>query len=154
MGDFDEGFHQLADVESGGFAFDAGANGEDDFGDVGFAGATDQGLDAELIGADAVHGGNHAAEDMVAAPIFAGFFEGNHIAGIGDDAEGMGVTGAIATNRTNRLRRQMKTGLAQAHLMAGIDDRRRQLLRLCRWPFENMQGETLGRLGANAGQFL
>ncbi len=98
LGDFDEGFYQLADVEGGGFAFDAGADGEDDFGDVGFAGAADQGLNAELVGADAVHGGDDAAEHMVAAAIFAGFFQGNYITGIGNNAESMGVTGAIAAN--------------------------------------------------------
>jgi hypothetical protein len=48
----------------------------------------------------------------------------------------------------------MKTGLAQAHLMASIDDRGCQFVGFGGGPLENVQGKALGRLGANAGQFL
>lgn len=72
--DAGEGFEQMAQVERGGFAFDAGADGHDDFAGALLADAADEGLDVELFGADAVHGGDEAAEDVVFAAIFAGFF--------------------------------------------------------------------------------
>ena len=60
--------------ESGGFAFDGGVGGDDDFFDGVFGDAGEEFFDVELVGRDAVNGGDGAAEDVIGAfVLFSGF---------------------------------------------------------------------------------
>ena len=85
-----ERFHQLVDVEGGGFAFGIGVEGQDDFGNLFvFAGyPRDQLFHTDFVGADAVEGRNDAAKHVVASLEFVGLFDHIHIPRLLDHADG------------------------------------------------------------------
>lgn len=75
----------------------------------------------ELVWANAVHRGNDAAEDMVAAFIFPGFLDGDDIAGVGYDAKGMFVATGGTADFTDGIGGEMKTDRAKPYLLLGFN---------------------------------
>lgn len=144
----------MAEVEGGGFAFDAGADGHDDFACALLADAADEGLDIELFGADAVHGGDEAAEDVVFAAIFAGFFEGDDVAGVGDDADGCVVAVGGATDVADGVGGEVEADAALAHFLFGVDQGFGEGFDFGFGAAEDVEGEALGGFWADAGQAL
>ncbi len=144
----------MAEVEGGGFAFDAGADGHDDFNRALLADAADEGLDVELFGADAVHGGYEAAEDVIFAAIFAGFFQGDDVAGVGDDADGFVVPVGGATDVADGLGGEVEADAALADFLFGVDQGFGEGFDFGLRAAEDMESEALGGFGADAGQAL
>jgi hypothetical protein len=144
----------VAEVERGGFPFDAGADGHDDFAGALLADAADEGLDVELFGADAVHGGDQAAEDVVFATIFAGFFEGDDVAGVGDNADDFVVAVGGATDVADGFGGEVEADAALTHLPFGVDQGFGQGFDLGLGAVEDMQGQALGGFWSDAGQAL
>jgi len=77
----------------GGFSFEGGAGGEDDFIDFAALDAGEQVGGAELVGTDAVERREGSVEDVVDALIGAGAFDGGNRGGLFDDADETQVAG-------------------------------------------------------------
>jgi len=60
---------------------------------------------------------------MVFAPVFASFFQGDDIAGVGDDTEGLRVTIGSAANVADGLGGEVEANAALADLLLGIEQR-------------------------------
>lgn len=91
---------------------------------------------------------------MVFPVVFAGFFEGDHILRISDDAQHILIPFGVATDITDRCRRQVKTFLANAHLFFGIEQGLGKGFYVFFGTLNDVQGKTLGGLGTDTGQAL
>ena len=130
----------LRQVMRGGLALDGGAGRQHDLGNAGRPGARDERGDAEFLGPDAVKGGEHAAQHMVAAAKGARALQRPEIGHILDDAERGGVPrrigayaarigrveiAAFGTGR-NRLRRRFQHAGERHHqALAPLDEMQR-----------------------------
>ena len=120
-GDFGKGLGDgLAEVVGGGFAFDVGAGGEDDFADLADAEALEEGGDAEVVGADVVEGAEAAVEGVVAAAEGTAALEGEDVGGLFDDAEeGVVAGGVVAKGAAEAAAGEEATGGAEEDVGAG-----------------------------------
>ena len=58
---------------------------------------------------------------MVFAPVFASFFEGNDIAGVGDNADSVGVAVGGATDVADGVGGEVEADAALANFLFGIE---------------------------------
>ena len=91
---------------------------------------------------------------MVAASLFAGFFERDRILGILHNAHCSGVAIGSAANLADRFSRKVKALRAIAHLLLRLHQRGRQRLDFGLRTLENMKSQPLGRFRPNTRQTL
>jgi hypothetical protein len=82
---------------------------------------------------------------------FSRFFEGDHVAGILDHADGLRVASRVAANIAGGIGGKMKTGMTQADLLAGFEQSFGQGGDFGFGALEDVERETLGAFGADAG---
>ena len=91
---------------------------------------------------------------MVFAAIFAGFFEGDDIAGVGDDADGAGVAIWGATDIADGVGGEVEADAALADFLFGVEQGFGEGFNLGFGAAEDVEGEALSGFGADAGQAL
>lgn len=139
---------KLADqVEGGGFAFDAGVEGEDDLFDAFFIDAGEKLLDVELVRADAIHWTDDTAENVVEAFPGSAVFDGNDVTGFFNDADAVFVALAAFADRAELFVGEIEAAFAVMDAVAavgdGIGEGVGDFLRL----LQQMIGETLSAAG-------
>ena len=77
---------QVGQPDCGGFPFDGGRGGEDNFVEFATVGARDEIAGAQMLGSDAVEGRERAVQDVEDAVPGAGLFDGADIGWLLDDA--------------------------------------------------------------------
>jgi hypothetical protein len=87
-------------------------------------------------------------------PRYSRSFQGNHIPRIGNDTNHAVVAIGSPTNITDGLRRQVKAYGTKANLGLGLDQGHGQRLDFLFRTLDQMEGETLGRFRADAGEML
>ncbi|MPM18779.1 hypothetical protein SDC9_65195 [bioreactor metagenome] len=95
-----EWLQQPGDVESGGLPLNSGVCGHNDLGNTAFGDAGDKLPHFELIGADAVNGGNQPVEDMIESRELAGPLNGWNVSGPFDDTDDRGVSAGVGADGT------------------------------------------------------
>ncbi len=138
----------------GGYAFEGGTGGEDDFVDVAAFYARQQIDGAELVGAYAVQGREGAVEDVIDALVASGAFDAGDAGGLFDDADqalvarGTGAVGAgvyvgyvVADGAETQGGFEGADGVGEGCcvFVGGAQD---------------VEGEALGAFGADAGEFF
>ena len=141
----------IGEVIGGGFAFDVGAEGEDDFARGLGVDAGEELGDAELIGADVIEWGEAAAEGVVAAAEDAGALEGKDVGGLLDDAEEGGVAGRIGADFAEGGEAEEGTALAGADGLGGGLDGLGDFDGPGVAGLVHPEGDALGATGADAG---
>lgn len=155
-GDGDAGGAQkIGDVAGGGFAFDIGAEGEDDF--LGFEGfdAFDEGFEAQILGGDVVERRQLAAKDMVEAVEGSAAFEAEHVGGLFDDAKEARVALRIMAEQAGAALLDEKAAVLTSGDLAGeagerLGERRHAVATGLHHP----EHETLGTARTETGQRL
>jgi hypothetical protein len=137
-----------------GLAFDRGIGSDDDFVQIAALYPSHQRWYAQLFRANAVQRGNGSVQDMVHTVIKSGFLDGSNVRGLFYHANQpliAGRAGAIAA-RINI--RNIAAHGAQVKFFFKITDSRSQAVSvLCTGP-QNVEGQALSALAANARKFF
>ena len=83
----------LREIGCGGLAFDRGIGCEDNFVNVARLDAADQVVDPQLLGADAVQGGERSVQDVIGTVEVFGFLDCGDVGGLFDHADEALVAG-------------------------------------------------------------
>ena len=99
----------VGEVGGGGVALQGGVGGEDHLG-IGTPAcsaddARQQLADPQALGPDAVHRADRAVQDVIAPAPLPGALDREHVEGLLDDAERVGVASRVATDRAGGRRR-------------------------------------------------
>jgi hypothetical protein len=139
-----------AEIDGGGFAFGGGGEGEDDFVDLGEAG--EEVADAELLRADTADGREGAVEDVIDAVVGASLLDGGDVGGLLDDAdEALVAGGAGAVGAGIDVCDVVAEG-AEAEMLFDLADGVREGFGVLQRRTEDVKGEALRGLGADAGE--
>ena len=117
---------------------------------VGLVGPLEQLADLEPVGADPVDRRDRAVEHVVEALELAGPLEGEDVERLLDDAQPACVAGRVAADRAERLVADVEAALAEHDLVADGDERRGQRPRLGVGGAQQVVGQPLGGLRADA----
>ena len=148
---------QPGQVGRGRLALQVGVGGENNFGDRGFGGigrreAAQEFLHLELFRPDAVHGAEMAVQDVVAAAEAAGALDGKDIQRLLDDADDAVIAAGVGADATGVGLGEVLTDGAEPNALFDVEQGGGQFLRFNFGRAEDVVGEALGRLGADAGQ--
>ena len=156
LGEAGEGDGEVSEegdeIIGGGFAFDIGAEGEDDFGGGIFGGALEEGIDAEIVGADVIEGGDAATEGVVATGESARAFDGEDIGGLFDDAEEEGVAKGIGAELAMGFGGEEATEGAGVNALGDALDGASDFGGVGVWGLDHPEGDAFGASGADAWQ--
>ena len=109
--------------------------------------------DAEVFGADAVEGGDFAAEDMVGAVEAAGFFDAEDVDGAFDEAEEGVIAAGIIAKGAGLAFGEAAAELAEGDAFAGGEEGGGEGLDDGLIGLNDVEGDAFGGAGADAGQF-
>ena len=118
----------------------------------GRVGPLEQLADPQPVRADPVDRRDRAVEDVVEALELAGPLEGEDVERLLDDAQPGRVAARVAADRAERLVADVEAALAEDDLVADVDEGRGQRPRLGIRAPEEVEGQALGRLRADARQ--
>lgn len=135
-----------------GLPLDVGVGGDDDLLDVLLAKAREQLANAQLLGTDLVHGADHAAEHMVQAVVGTRALDGLHVARLAHHADAGAVAHAVHADGALVGRSVVEAAAAEVHVFLYVEDGLGQTARLLGIGFEQVVGDALRALGANARQ--
>src|SRR5690606_4694144 len=129
-----------------------GVGGDDQLGHRPVREALHQLADAQVVRADALDGADRAAEHVVAAPELAGLLDRDDVLRLLHDADDVGVAARVAADPALRLFRDVPAGAAEADLVLDLLERLGEALDVRRVGGEEVEGDPLRALGADAGQ--
>jgi hypothetical protein len=89
---------------------------------------------------------------VVAAPELVRALDRDHVRGLLDHADHLGIAALVGADPTTRTVREVKAGLAQPNLLLDLGDRARERERVLVAGAQQMEGQPLGRAAADAGQ--
>ena len=115
-------------------------------------GPGEQLADLQALGADAVDRRDRAVEDVVEALELGRPLEREHVERLLDDAQPALVAARVAADRAQRLVADVEAALAEDDLVAHGDERRGERPRLRVGRAQQVVGQALGGLRADAGQ--
>ena len=120
----DDGFlaEEAREIICGGLAFDVRPESEDDLAGEFGVDTREELLDAQLLGAYVVEGGEPAAEGVVAATVNAGALERENVGGLLDDAEQLRVSGWVGADLTDGASGEKGASLAGLYAVSGRFD--------------------------------
>ena len=146
----------LVEVHRGRLALEGRVGGEDHLGEGRRLGGLVDPLqelgDAEPVRADAIDRRDRAVEHVVEAAELAGPFEREDVERLLDDAQPASSRARVAADRAERRVADVEAALAEHDLVAGGDERRGERPRLRVRGAEDVVGQALRRLRADAGQ--
>lgn len=145
-------FQFFEDVVAGGVAFDGGAEGEYHFADVPLFDAVHEGLDVEVGGSDAVHGGDDAAEDVVEPVVLGGGFDGEDVLDVFDHADGGGVAFGVGAYLAEVAVGDVVAGAAFPDVAFQVGDALEEGVHVGGVLFEQVEDEFERRLAPYAGK--
>ena len=119
---------------------------------VGLVGAGEQLADLQPVRPDAVDRRDRPVEDVVEALELARPLEGEDVERLLDDAQPRLVAHRVAADRAQRLVADVEAAIAEDDLVADVDERRGQRPRLRVGGAQQVVGQALGGLGADARQ--
>ena len=105
---------------------------------------------AQLLGPDLIHGADDAAQHMVQAAIRAGALDGRDVARLAHHADAGAVARHVLADRALVVRGVVEAAAAKVHLLLHLQDGMRQATGLLGIGLEEVIGDALGRLGADA----
>ena len=120
--------------------------------DVLAAQACQQLANVQLLGANLVHGTDHAAQYVVETVVAARALNRLDIARLAHHANASGVAHRILTDGALVGRGVVKAAAAKVNLLLNLQDGLGQAARLLGVSLQQVIGDALGRLGANARQ--
>ncbi|SPE30065.1 hypothetical protein SBA2_480006 [Acidobacteriia bacterium SbA2] len=144
----------LGQVGGGGFAFDGGIGGEDDFFDFSAADPADQVGDAQLLGSYAVQGRNRAVEHVVDAVKMPRLLDCGNVGGFLHDADDLLIPGRAAAVDAGIDVGNVVADRAQTQLGLDVSNRGSEGFGVILARAQNMKGEALGALVADSRQLL
>ena len=153
----DDRLQPLGQVHRGRLPFQRRVGGEDHLLERravtrGLVGALQQLADAQPLGADAVDRRDRAVEDVVEALELGRALEREDVERLFHDAQPALVPAAVATDRAQLLVADVEAALAEDDLVADVDEGRRQRPRFGVGRAEQVVGQALRGLRADAGQ--
>ena len=114
--------------------------------------ARQQLADVQLLGADLVHGADHAAQHMVEAVVAARALNRLDVARLANHADAGGIAHRVLADGALVGRGVVKATAAKVHLLLDLQDGLGQAAGLLGIGLEQVIGDALGRLGTNARQ--
>lgn len=112
----------LAEVGGGRLAFDIAAQGQDHLADVLRQDPVEQGIDAQVLGADPIEGAEASAEDVITATEGLGLFDTQDVEGTLDNAEDPIGPGGLGAEATGLDLREGTAMAAEPDTVAGLED--------------------------------
>ena len=106
----------------------------------------------QLVRPHLVHGGNHAAQNVVEAVVGARALYGLDVARLGHHADGRAVARAVRAHVAGVPRGVREANGAEVHLLLNVQDCRGQAAGLLRVGLQQVICDALGGLGAHARQ--
>ena len=151
----DHRLEALGEVHRGRLALEGRVGGHDHLDERlavagGCVGALEQLADPQPIRADAVDRRDRAVEDVVEALELARPLEGEDVERLLDDAQAGLVAARVAADRTERLIADVEAAVAEDDLVADVDERRGERARLGVLGPQQVEGQPLGGLRADA----
>ena len=114
--------------------------------------ARQQLADVQLLGTDLVHGADHAAQHVVEAVVAARALNRLDIARLTHHADAGGVAHRVLANGALVSGGVIKAAAAKMHFLLNLQNGLGQAAGLLGIGLEQVVGDALGRLGANARQ--
>ena len=147
-------FEQAGNVEGSCLAFNGWVGGQDDlFNLVGFLEPSKELLELDVLGASILHGGDGPVEDMVETPVVVDAFHGSQVPGCFNQADPGPVPAAGRADLTGIILCQVAADGTEPDGLAGFTDGFGQGHGLFARLIQDMEGQALSRLLADAGQF-
>ena len=140
------------DVEIGGVTLHRGAEGQDNLLDAAGLDTLLEAVHLDVTGADAVHGRNQAAQDVVEPLVLVGVLDAHHVLDILDDADGGGVARGVAADGTDLGLADVVAHAAVADLTAQPDNRLTEVDGFLLVQLEQVQHKAERRLAPDARQ--
>ena len=147
-----ERLEQARDIHRGRFALGVRIGREDDLLGALVGDALHQLADADVIRADMTHRRERAVKHMVQAAVLLCALEGDHVARVCHDADGLLVARLVRADRALLAVREVLTAFAGEGLFLRLTDGAREALRVLLWHIEHMERQTLRALLTDAGQ--
>lgn len=135
-----------------GLALDVGVGGDDDLMDILVAQTRQQLADVQLLGTNLVHGADHAAQYVVETVVAARALNRLDVARLAHHANASGVAHRILADGALVGRGVVKAAAAKVNLLLNLQDGLGQAARLLGVSLQQVIGDALSRLGANARQ--
>jgi hypothetical protein len=136
----------------GGFAFDVGAGGDDQFGDGLLPQAFLQLSQPDIIWAFAAERGEFAAEDVVESVEAGGVFDGQDLRCMFDNAEQAALPGFILTDGTGLFFGEVAADGAGVDALSQFTEGGSEIGEVFLWPAHDGHGEPFRGSAADAGQ--
>src|SRR5208282_3852 len=144
----------LGQIGGGGFAFDGGIGGEDDYFDFAGADPADQVGDAQLLGPYTVQGRNRAVEHVVDAVKMPRLLDRGNVGRFLDHADELLIAGRAAAVDAGIDVGDVVADRAQTQLGLDVANGGGQSLGVILARAQNMKSEALGALVADSRQLL
>ncbi len=148
------GLEEARDVQGGRLAFDSRIGGQDDFLDVRvLAQAGQQLLEPDLVGPDAVHGGNRAVQHMVQPLVLVDALDGRNVARVFNHADHVPVAGRRRADFAGVGIGEVAADRAQRRAPGGFDDGLGKRLGFVFRQGKDMESKPLRGFGTDAREF-
>ena len=153
-GDLDIGVggQTAEDVEIGGVTLHRGAEGQDDLLDAAGLDTLLEAVHLDVTGANAVHGRNQAAQDVVEPLVLVGVLDTHHVLDILDNTDGRGVARGVAADGTDLGLADVVAHAAVADFTAQLDNRLTEIDGFLLVLLEQVQHKAERRLAPDARQ--
>src|SRR5918999_1729637 len=143
---------KAGEVGRRGLALQIRIGGEDQFGDRAIGEPGHELLDPQVFGPDALDGADRAAQYVVAAAELAGLLDRHNVLGLFDHADDVRVTPGVAADPALFGLGHVAADPAELHLVLHFFERVGQPAHVGRVGGQQVEGDTLRALGADAGQ--